>query len=666
MSNSMNNDALDTSDKLIRNKNWPQEGSGPSLDEGAASKRHTVPLPESGLVEEMNGRVSGDKNMNSSMNSGSSSRPRSTGSTGQQYKDTSGMHGANVAGMMAPPPLDGMTMDRRGSGSHPDHPPTDQDQGSALLYGNGGGGQYHPHNSAPPLSHPNNPYAHPLDTSGHGGGGGSTSSPYSIGGGRDGRSGAGSALPFTDNMVAAAKIRAAGMAAAAAERDYQYAALNLQRQLEAAELAKKRHHLLGGGFPGAPGGHGGHGGGPGPNGGVGTGRPGGNPHGPPVEDDLEVAQACLNLRQDLKEDPEYMRFLQSRNLLHSGMLLPGGAGGRSDRIPGAAAAAAAAAARGMMHHQQQHHPSPMDSHLLGGGPGGAPNLSMMDPSAHPSGHFYPPMVDGFDAAHRSASMGLGMSGGVAGGMKSDPYGMMVMPGMSGADAKFNAMHRMGNPGGHMNDIKKERKQSRPEIPRKETKKGKRPADMPRRPLSAYNFFFSEERERVLAALPDPSGQKEGEASKEGDVATNEDKDAKLEGEGSKKDDTTTATTSEMESTKSVKEESAGTNNVEATKDSESAEKEAEKKQSNTERLLALRNSQRNVRRPHRKTHGKIGFKALAKLIGERWRALPPEKREYYTKLAETDLARYKEQMKEYHRKNKWSFLQQGKDGTASN
>merc|ERR1719223_1456454 len=78
----MNNDALDTSDKLIRNKNWPQEGAGPSLDEGAASKRHTVPLPESGLVEEMNGRVSGDKNMNSSMNSGSSSRPRSTGSTG--------------------------------------------------------------------------------------------------------------------------------------------------------------------------------------------------------------------------------------------------------------------------------------------------------------------------------------------------------------------------------------------------------------------------------------------------------------------------------------------------------------------------------------------------------------------------------------------------------
>jgi hypothetical protein len=664
MSNSTGIDNDSEKQQHMKNGNsssWQQGGS-------AGSSSSDIPSAESGLPGETNGGVSGDKSMNVNVNMNSNShghghRPRSNGSTAQQYDSTSlsGGAGGGMTGMMHPPPLDAMTMDRRGSGhsSHPDHP-NDQDPNSALLYGNGGGGPFHhPHHSAPPLSHANNPYAHSLDTSAHGGGvGGSSASPYNLGGGRDSRSGAGSSLPFTDNMVAAAKIRAAGMAAAAAERDYQYAALNLQRQLEAAELAKKRHQLLGG-FPGSAGAGGS--GGPMNNGGAGAGRPGGNPshnpHGPPVEDDLEVAQACLNLRQDLKEDPDYLRFLQNRNLLHSGMLLHG-AGGRSDRsLPGAAAAAAAAAARGMMQHQQ-HHPSAMDGHMLGGGPGGAPNLSMMDPGGHPSGHFYPPM-DGFDAAHRSASMGLGgMAGGVAGGMKSDPYGMMGMPGMRGGDAKFNAMHGMGGVGGHMNDVasvKKERKPSRPEMTtRKETKKGKRPADMPRRPLSAYNFFFSEERERVLAALPDPSGQNGGD-------------DAKKESEDAKKDETLMATNPAADSTDQVKkDESSETTTDEATKDSEAADKEDDKKQSNTERLLALRNSQRNVRRPHRKTHGKIGFKALAKLIGERWRALPAEKREYYTKLAETDLARYKEQMKEYHRKNKWSFLQQGKEGTPSN
>merc|ERR1711935_989191 len=97
----------------------------------------------------------------------------------------------------------------------------------------------------------------------------------------------------------------------------------------------------------------------------------------------------------------------------------------------------------------------------------------------------------------------------------------------------------------------------------------------------------------------------------------------------------------------------------STPDSSEGEKNGAPKnpQSNQDRLLSLRLVQHNVRRPHRKTHGKIGFKALAKLIGERWRALTAEKKVPYRSLAETDLARYKEQMEEYNRKNKWAFLQ---------
>lgn len=181
----------------------------------------------------------------------------------------------------------------------------------------------------------------------------------------------------------------------------------------------------------------------------------------------------------------------------------------------------------------------------------------------------------------------------------------------------------------------------PKAPQENPKKGKRPTDMPRRPLSAYNFFFSEERERVLESLPSPnaSGVEDNESS-----------------------DNKPSTTDDADKNKDSKDKEKASSD-----DTGGSDKEPPpKKQSNTERLLSLRMVQNNVRRPHRKTHGKIGFKALAKLIGERWRALPTEKREYYRKLADTDLSRYKDQMKEYHRKNKWSFIQQQEQAQQAN
>ena len=173
--------------------------------------------------------------------------------------------------------------------------------------------------------------------------------------------------------------------------------------------------------------------------------------------------------------------------------------------------------------------------------------------------------------------------------------------------------------------------------------------MPRRPLSAYNFFFGEERERVLASIPDPDGEGDEKKEKVMDEKESNDKDeTKIE-----TSENTAATTSNPGS-KPKDGESVTDERDEIKKDDE--KEAAEKMNSNTKRLLALRESQSNTRRPHRKTHGKIGFKALAKLIGERWRALSPDKKEYYVGLAETDLARYKEQMKEYNHKNKWAFL----------
>lgn len=56
------------------------------------------------------------------------------------------------------------------------------------------------------------------------------------------------------------------------------------------------------------------------------------------------------------------------------------------------------------------------------------------------------------------------------------------------------------------------------------------------------------------------------------------------------------------------------------------------------------------RRPHRKTHGKISFQQLARMVGERWKALPEDRRKYYQELAQEDMKRQKKAMEEYYAK----------------
>eukprot|EP00557_Chaetoceros_sp_GSL56_P012694 CAMPEP_0176480332 /NCGR_PEP_ID=MMETSP0200_2-20121128/2221_1 /TAXON_ID=947934 /ORGANISM="Chaetoceros sp., Strain GSL56" /LENGTH=722 /DNA_ID=CAMNT_0017876445 /DNA_START=158 /DNA_END=2326 /DNA_ORIENTATION=+ len=138
------------------------------------------------------------------------------------------------------------------------------------------------------------------------------------------------------------------------------------------------------------------------------------------------------------------------------------------------------------------------------------------------------------------------------------------------------------------------------------KKRKRPVDMPRRPLSAYNFFFSEERVRLLAEIPNPDAE---QASGANDISTEN-------------------TTVED-------------NNKEEIHDVTSA---------SSERLLKIRDAKVMKRRPHRKSHGKIAFKDLAREVGKRWKSLNDVEKSRYNELAEKDLQRYNEQMKDYNSK----------------
>lgn len=124
---------------------------------------------------------------------------------------------------------------------------------------------------------------------------------------------------------------------------------------------------------------------------------------------------------------------------------------------------------------------------------------------------------------------------------------------------------------------------------KKRKKAKKPSDMPRRALSAYNIFFSEQRELILK---DIAAKEKGEAPQEGTT----------------------------------------------------------KKQEDTAELPSVMNRTffpTRAKRAHRKVHGKIGLVDLARQVSQRWKALSPEKRRHYQDLAQKDRERHRKIMADY-------------------
>jgi hypothetical protein len=184
-----------------------------------------------------------------------------------------------------------------------------------------------------------------------------------------------------------------------------------------------------------------------------------------------------------------------------------------------------------------------------------------------------------------------MDAGAAGAGMASPYLSLMGQGavQGGAVPAREASEAGVFQSGAMPDFSKTGKKARP----------KKPKNKPKRPLSAYNIFFKDERAKILSEIPDKKGE-DGEDDDEDDKKGKDGDDKGKDGDDDKGGDGKKAT----------------------------------------------------GKKRKRVPHGKIGFESLAKIVGQRWKELPPDELEIFKKRAEEDMKRYRKEMEAYVQKQR--------------
>jgi hypothetical protein len=144
-------------------------------------------------------------------------------------------------------------------------------------------------------------------------------------------------------------------------------------------------------------------------------------------------------------------------------------------------------------------------------------------------------------------------------------------------------------------------------PKKETRgRKKRAKDMPKRPLSAYNLFFKQERLRIVNSQQ-PVGSKESPADAIGATAVD----------------------------------------VSAPSVPTAAGEVQNNGPAYSTHPRSASDNAPTIRKDRAIPHRKIGFESLAKVIGKRWKSLPEQENALYQTEAAVEMQTYRTQMKKY-------------------
>ena len=167
---------------------------------------------------------------------------------------------------------------------------------------------------------------------------------------------------------------------------------------------------------------------------------------------------------------------------------------------------------------------------------------------------------------------------------------------------------------------------------------------PKRPLSAYNFFFRDARARILDSIPKPANKKK-DSIDDGDIEVEKkmgDEDDRDKEEYAKKKDEG----KDLKDPKAFKKEEVEvTADVDVFRDAVSVKEGDEDDETDNKKDYDI------VGVDGKKIpHGKIGFENLAKEIGKRWQNLKPDEMEKFKKLADEDMTRYKREMEAFSAK----------------